>query len=229
MLALSNATTFRRRLTGVTLVLGSAALVVSTALKDMNSNDAGDMLRTAAAHPDRLVASTAAQLVASILLVPATIGVLHMIRGRGTALAHVGIGLMILNLLGNVADVTHSALLGVLATGGVTPAEISIVDRLSSNALESTVELMTLVGLLGFPIVAAALWRSGAVPRAIPALIVVGAVSFFFPIPEVIGSVVMAAAFSWLGVDILGETDALWERGWRDEPAAVADGRVVTA
>jgi hypothetical protein len=39
----------------------------------------------------------------------------------------------------------------------------------------------------------------------------------------------MAAAFSWLGVDILGETDALWERGWRDEPAAVADGRVVTA
>ena len=94
---------------------------------------------------------------------------------------------------------------------------------MKDGGVASVAELLVLFGLLGFPLLAGALWRAG-VHRAVPALIAVSFVSFFFPIPEAVGGVLMVVALAWLGVEILRGGEEAWERGWtgKEELRAVA-------
>jgi hypothetical protein len=55
---------------------------------------------------------------------------------------------------------------------------------------------MVLIGLLGFPLLAVALYGARTVPVAVPALIGVAFVSFFLPISEGIGGGLLAIAFA---------------------------------
>ncbi len=222
MLSLSNVPRFRRYVGCFALVAGPLALAVSMALKVVSNPDPTDMLTAAGEHHSKLVAGDAAQLVAVVFLLPAIMALLHLLRGRGAALAHVGCGLLLLNLIGNAADVTHGALLAALSGNGVSGSDVAVEKALSRNGVYTASQLLVLVGLLGFPLVAAALWRSSAVPRAIPALLVVSVVSFFFPIPEVLGAALMTIAFGAIAAEVLRGTDEQWERGWIYEPATPA-------
>ncbi len=213
MLSLSDPTRFRRRIGGASLVLGPVALAASLALKVVNTDDARGMLDAAAAHHDRLVASNVAQLVAVVLMLPATLAVLHMLRGRGAALGHVAIGLLFLNLIGNAGDVIMGQLLASLSTDGVSARDVTLLASVKDSGVGSVVELLVLFGLLGFPLLAGALWRAG-VHRAVPAAIAVSFLSFFVPIPEAIGGALMAVALAWLGVEILAGGDERWRHGF---------------
>lgn len=215
---------FRRRVAGIALILGPAALAVSLATKTVGSDDERAMLDAVAAAPTRSEVSSVAQLVAVILLIPATVAIVHLLRGRGSRLGHVAGALLVLNLVGNAADVVHSAVLGGLADDGVSAADVSLLTTIHADAGYGIAELCVLFGLLGFPVLAAALWRSGAVPRPIPAVLLVSVISFFFPISEGIGGVLMAVAFAWLGVTVLGTSDAEWRDGWREPAAAPVRG-----
>jgi len=80
-------------------------------------------------------------------------------------------------------------------------------DALAGQGIYSLTEIFTLIGLLGFPVLAAALWRSRMVHRAVPLLLLVSVVSFFLPIPEAAGGALIAAAFGWLGVSMFAARD----------------------
>jgi hypothetical protein len=202
MLSITDPNRFRRSATAAALVVGPAALAVSSAVKVVSSSDAREMLIAVAAHPGRETASDAAQLAAVLLLVPATIGLVRFFGGRGSTLGHLAIGLVVLNGIGNAADVVHGALLSTLARDGVSATDVALVTRLDDSGLGSVVQLLTLVGLLGFPLLAAALWRSRTAPRWVPVVLVAGVVSFFFPINEGVGATLMWVAFGALGLQL---------------------------
>lgn len=206
---------FRRRLCGVCLIAGPVALAISLATKTVSQADERAMLDSVAAHGTRNDISSIAQLIAVILLIPGTVAIVHLLRDRGSRLGHVAGALLLLNLVGNAADVAHSATLAGLAQDGVTNGDVTILTTIHNNAAYSLAELCVLFGLLGFPVLAAALWRCGGIPRAIPVVLIISVVSFFFPISEGIGGALIAVAFAWIGVDVLRAPDAVWRTGWR--------------
>ncbi len=206
---------FRRRLAGICLIAGPVALAISLATKTVSQADERAMLDSVAAHGTRNDISSITQLMAVILLIPGTVAIVHLLRDRGSRLGHVAGALLLLNLVGNAADVAHSATLAGLAQGGVTDGDVTILTAIHDNAAYSLAELCVLFGLLGFPVLAAALWRCGGVPRAIPVVLIASVISFFFPISEGIGGTLMAVAFAWIGADLLRMPDAVWRAGWR--------------
>jgi hypothetical protein len=182
----------RRRLIAGSLVAGGAAIAVSTLLKDVNSADAREVLDTVAAHPGRFEASTLAQLLGAALLVPASIGFLRLVPGR---LGFAAVVLLVLDALGNVGDAGMSAYVLALAGHGVTGAEVSVVSAVQDGAIGSAIELMVLLGTLGFPLMAVALWRARTVPVAAPILIGAGFVAFFVPgAGEAVGGALLLGA-----------------------------------
>jgi hypothetical protein len=182
----------RRRLIAGSLIAGTAAIAVSTLLKDVSSADAREVLDTVAAHPGRFEASTIAQLIGAVLLVPAGVGFLRLVPGR---LGFAAVALLVINALGNVGDAGMSAYVLELAGHGVTGTEVGIVSAVQDGAIGSAIELMVLVGTLGFPLLAVALWRARTVPVAAPILIGAAFVAFFVPgAGEAVGGALLLGA-----------------------------------
>jgi hypothetical protein len=182
----------RRRLIAGSLIAGTAAIAVSTLLKDVSSADAREVLDTVAAHPGRFEASTIAQLIGAVLLVPAGVGFLRLVPGR---LGFAAVALLVVNALGNVGDAGMSAYVLELAGHGVTSTEVGIVSAVQDGAIGSAIELMVLLGTLGFPLLAVALWRARTVPVAAPILIGAAFVAFFVPgAGEAVGGALLLGA-----------------------------------
>jgi hypothetical protein len=194
----------RRRLIAGSLLAGGAAIAVSTVLKDVSSADPREMLETVAAHPGRFEASTIAQLIGAALLVPASIGFLRLVPGR---LGLAAVVLLVLSALGNVGDAGTSAFVLELARNGVTGTEVGVVSAVQNGAIGSAIELMVLLGLLGFPLLAVALWRARTVPVAAPILIGAAFVAFFVPgAGEAVGGALLFGAMGVCAARLLPAT-----------------------
>lgn len=211
---------FHRRVVVGGLVLGPLLLAVSSATKVISNPDAHDMVAAVAAHPTRATVSDLTQLAAVLVLAPATVGLLRFFRGRGTVLGHIAVGLIFLNLLGNVADVMHAGLLHALAKDGVDSGDVAVLNALDHSGAAAAVGMLVPIGLLGFPLLSAALWRAGTTPRWVPLVLLAGVACFFFPINEGVGATVMAAAF-------VGMARCLVRRG--DRPLVPVAGRSAVA
>ena len=195
---------FRRTTAAAGMVAGPLLMAVASATKVVNDADAHAMLTAVAAAPGRAALSDVAQLGAAVALVPATVGLLRFFPGgRGTVWGHLAVGLLFLNLLANAADVVRAGLLRVLVDGGVTAADVSILEALSGQGTTAALEVMVPLGLLGFPLLAFALWRARTVARWIPGVLLLGVVCFFFPVNEGVGASLLAAGFVALATDLV--------------------------
>jgi hypothetical protein len=189
----------RRRLLGGALVAGGLAIAVSTLLKDVSSAGARELLDTVAAHPGRFEASTIAQLIGAMLLIPGSLGILRLLPAgaRGAKLGFAAIVLLVINGFGNIGDAGMSAYVLEAARNGVTASDVALVDAVQKGAIGSLIELAVLVGTLGFPLLAVALWRARTVPIAAPVLIGAGFVAFFVPgAGEAVGGALLFAALA---------------------------------
>jgi hypothetical protein len=180
------------RIAPICLVAGMVLLAASLALKPIHSAGARQQLDQVAAHTGAFEASTLLQIVAATLLVP---GLITLARTAAGKLGGVAVGLLYVNTLGDVGDAGHSATLLAAAKNGVSSADVELVKSIDTTSIASLVELMVLVGLLGFPLLAVALYKS-RVARWIPIAIGVAFVSFFAPISEGFGAAVLAIALS---------------------------------
>ena len=180
------------RIAPICLVSGSVVLAASLALKPVHSAGAKEQLDQVAAHPGAFEASTLLQILAAVLLVP---GLITLARTAAGKLGGVAIGLLYLNTLGNVGDAGHGATLLAAAKDGVSSADVTLAKAIDAGSIASVVELMVLIGLLGFPLLAVAFYRSG-VAKWIPAVLGAAFLSFFAPINEGFGAALMAIAFT---------------------------------
>ncbi|MEV5558471.1 hypothetical protein AB0L44_32855 [Nonomuraea wenchangensis] len=106
-------------------------------------------------------------------------------------LGHLGVGLLGINLLGNLGDAAGGAVLSVLASCGVTEQETAIADAVGGEPVFVAVQLMVLAGMLGFVLLPVGQLLARTVHRAVPALILVALVSFFLPVSEGVGGVLL--------------------------------------
>src|SRR5207247_5703359 len=96
---LSDAHHFRKTVAGACMILAPVCLLAASIVVPSSDNNAGAILRATAAHQDRFYISTVLVIVGLVLLLPAVLGLMHMLRERQLAWGHIGGGLA---LLGNL-------------------------------------------------------------------------------------------------------------------------------
>lgn len=228
---LSDAHHFRKMVAGVCMVLAPLFLLVSAIVHPGFKTDEAELLASAAGSLDAWYLAEMLVLISIVLAVPATLGLMHMLRERHVAAGHVGGGL---------------ALIGLLAFTGVTAIQLVVWQmaqpQLERGQMVSLLEgvnnatgifipfyLCTFAFALGLVVLAWALAAAHAVSTVMAACIALGAALLVVASAiAVMWLLIVAAAVLLVGVGstglmVLRETDADWEhtpqfRGFRSAP-----------
>lgn len=187
MFGISDAHHFRKMVAGFCMVFAPLCLLVGFAV-----------------DPD---AEYAFLFAGAVLMVPAALGLMHMLREREVALGHVGGGLSLIGLMG------MAALIGMDVTGTT-----DLVDR--GDRLEGVATWM-FVATMGFGLGMAALgmgtFRAHALPSWAAACLMVGGIAFDVALVANSAGIAIAAAaaivagVSSTGLTVWRESDDAWD------------------
>ncbi len=96
MLKIADANHIRRIITGLCLILAPLVLALAQ-LVHPGQGEAG-FVQTMIDNPGRVEASSLLVILSSVLFVPALVGLLRLMRDRGSVLGYVGVGLMVIEV-----------------------------------------------------------------------------------------------------------------------------------
>lgn len=214
MLKIWDADNFRRTLAGL-CCFAAPAVMLATLLTHPGGGEEA-LVATVAAEPGRIQATALMVLLAAILFVPAMIGIAHLVRGRGVVLVHLGVALTIIGAIGHAVFAGFQIVLSGAIQSGVAPADLEPMVENVPNAGFVVVLLTFLAGFFpGLLLVAAALWRSRAVPVWAPAGLVALALTDFVPFEagRLVAAIVPAfgvVCFGAIGLVLLRLSDRAW-------------------
>ncbi len=211
MSLISDAPALRRRACALALPGIPVALLAGALVSPTDSIDNAVQLRVAAAHAGRWQGAALLELLTAALFPLAAAGIVHLVRRRGAALAHLGALLAGLGTLGMTAiALRHLFIYGLTATNQASA--LRALDRLDNHAGAIAFPLM-IAGPLAWILLSGAAARAGLVSR----WIVLGAVAFAFsdslPIPaaEEIQGLIGIVTFGAIGLRLLRLDDGEWE------------------
>lgn len=216
MSELMGAENFRRTVAGLSLICAPLVLLVAMFVHGGGGDDG--LVKAMAESPGRVQAANLLIMLSSVLFVPALVGLLGLVRGRGVVLAHIGVALA---LIGVVAHAVWAGfqivLLGLVQSGTVDRARLSeLVSGGPPNAGFVIVMLTFMTGFfLGLLFVAGGLWRSGAVPRWATACIFLVPFADFVPggaIVSILGPILALVGLGAAGLKLLSMPDAEWSQ-----------------
>jgi len=187
MFGISDAHHFRKMVAGFCMVFAPLCMLVGFVV-----------------DPD---ASYALLFVGAILMVPAALGFVHMLREREVALGHVGGGLSLIGLMGLVG------LVG-MDVGGTT----DLVDRVNHLAGVANWMFVATMGFgLGMAMLGVGVFRSRAMPSWAAACLMIGGIAFDVALLAssagiaTAASAVMFAGIGTTGLMVWRESDDAWE------------------
>ena len=212
----TDANNFRRTVAGLCLIAAPLVLLLAFLIHP-GEGEAG-LVQTIDDYPGRVEAANLAVIISSILFVPALIGLLRPVRGRGVILTHIGVALALLGVIGHAIWAGMLNVLVGTVQSGIDREELSaMVEGGPPNAGSVAVMLMFLVGFfLGLIVLAAGLWRSGIFPRW--AALCIALVPLFDLLPAgnkallAIGPALAIIGFGAMGLKLLAMSDSDWER-----------------
>jgi hypothetical protein len=94
---------FRRTLAGICLIIQPFLNLISVAISPGPSTDTSEQLAMIGAHPTRFLIAYLLDLLWLFLLIPAVLGLVHLLRGGGAVLGHIGGGLVLARAVGAAA------------------------------------------------------------------------------------------------------------------------------
>lgn len=217
-MGLSDSHHFRKTVAGVCMVVAPVLALLSFVIAPAIETDAGAQLAAAADDLDTYYASNLIGMVAVVLLVPAVLGLMHMLRERQVAFGHVGGGLALVGLLATAASIGLAFFVWRMARGGVTPAEVALLDDVNEAAgVVLPVYILGFAVGIGLAVLAAGLYLARAVDWWMAAAIGIGAllVNVAFPAGElalaIVGAAVLVVGLGSVGLMVLLEPDTDWE------------------
>jgi len=194
------------------LLLAPIANLVSTLVSPPLRSTEAASLAEVVRHPDRFYLFTFFVSIGSMLLVPALLGVMRLVRGRSPFLAYVGGALAQLGVLVAIGDSMTQLVFWQMGTPGLDRAQMATLAHRYESAPGSS--LFFAVGGLalvaGLVLLAAGLWRARVAPRwtalSLPASAVLNIAGFSaHSIPLLAAScVVMLAGMGRLALPFLG-------------------------
>ncbi|MFN2616618.1 MAG: hypothetical protein ABR581_05770 [Thermoleophilaceae bacterium] len=228
MTYLSDPHHFRKMVAGLCMVAAPLLLLVSEVLHPAEKTDTRDQLAVITGHLDRWYAAHLIAIVAIALLVPAVLGLMHMLREREVALGHLGGGLAMLGLLAITGIVAIEGFVGWQAAAGGDRAQmVALFERLTGTAGFVVPFLVVAFGfMLGLTCLAVGLYRARVVPPWVALFLILSAVGFVVEFAAALNAFgIVGAAFLLVGLGsvgrmVLAESDEDWEhtpehRGFR--------------
>jgi hypothetical protein len=190
------------------LVLAPALEVLEQVLSPLSGRSTASDLAGIAARQGAFVASVLVGMVATVLYVPAFLGLASRCLPVARAWARVAAAFAVLSMLGFMGIRTaQSVELQTVRSGVDRAAEARLVDGLSANPVGAVLLVMFLGGsVVGLVSLAVACWRAG-LPR--PAVALLGA----FPVLDlalpthagtVVSHAVLLVALAWLATGLAG-------------------------
>jgi hypothetical protein len=208
---------FRRTLARICLIIQPFLNLISVAVSPKQSTDTSEQLAMIGAYPTRFLISSLLDLLWLLLLIPAVLGLLHLLRARGALLGQIGGGFALAGAVGAAAyRGVNLAQLQVVESGLKQGQVFTAFGQASLGSV--VVMLMSAIGLIvGYALLAVGLWRTRAAPRVASALIVA------FLVVDIVGlaasgnkgvllvaHTLLLVGLGWIGVRILAMSDAQW-------------------
>jgi hypothetical protein len=208
---------FRRTLAGVCLITQPFINLISVAISPRQSVTASEQLAMISAYPTRFLIANLLDLLWLFLLIPAVLGLVHLLRSRSALLGHIGGGFALVGAVGTAAY--RGVNLGQLqvAESGLNQEQVlAAFGQASAGSI--VVMLMSALGLfVGYALLAVGLWRTRAAPGGASGLIVA------FLVVDIIGlsaggnkgvllvvHTLLLVGLGWIGVKVLAMSDAQW-------------------
>jgi hypothetical protein len=215
---LSDAHHSRKMLAGACMVVAPFVLLVAMVIHPASDMDEATQVATIADNLDAWYVAHLLAFVSIVLVVPAVLGLMHMLRERQVALGHVGGGLAILGLLALTGLVAMELVLWQMAGAGNTAETVALLERLNETAgIVIPFVLLSFGFSLGMATLAVGLYRARAVQSWMAVFVAVGAILFGFAVATAMNWLaIVAAAFLVVGLGAIGrmvlrETDEAWE------------------
>lgn len=217
---LRNATRFRRITAGLCLIAAPILSLISDMLQVRDpSLSIPELLDAVAANPVPNEIAFIFALAGFVLMVPAVVGIVHLLRHRSVALGHIGGALTIVGLF-SFAFVggTEFLLFGPGADPSLNRAAIlALNERISVSPVYTLINLAEIFGIIfGFIILAIALFRAQAKLRLAAVLLGISTLSRFllasFSWGVIASDILLAIASAAIGYFVLRLSDDEWER-----------------
>jgi hypothetical protein len=206
---------FRKTVAGVCMLVAPALGLIGFIVSPGYDADARDQLLTVAANRDQWFVSELLILLSLVALVPAILGLMHMLREREVAFGHLGGALA---LVGSLAAVGSTAMGFVVWQMTATPQMVALLNRVQDTT--GTFVLFTL-GVFcltaGVVVLSLGLMRARAVHPASAGLLAVGAVVAVIGFAAsaawllIAGYAAMLLGLGTIGQMVLNETVEDWE------------------
>ena len=217
-MSLSDAHHFRKMVAGACLIIAPLLFLASSIVMPGIDEDAGAYLANAADSPDAWYAMSLLALLSLVFVIPAALGLMHMLREREVAAGHVGGALVLAGVVALAAMTAVDMVVWQMTKGGDTAQMTALLDRVQ-NADGITVPLLggAMAFALGWVVLAWGLVRARAIHPAIAGAVIVGALAFAVGFATFSQPLIVAAAALFtlgsgaIGLMVLRETDADWE------------------
>ncbi len=221
----------RKTVAGTSMVLGPLLLVIAFVMSPRLETEAAAQLRVAAEHVDRFYLVNLIAMVGVVLMVPAVLGLMHMVRERRPVHGAVGGGLSVLGLLATMASFGIAFAIWQMASDGVSAGDVTLLDSIIDSAgIVIPINVVGFVGGLGFVVLMLGMYRGHVVDWWMALCAAVGVVLINVAFPAgvlalaILGSALLLVGLGAIGVMVVRESDSDWEHtpdysGWR--PAAM--------
>lgn len=215
MFDVSDAHRFRKSVAGLCMILCPVLFLAASIVAPGFDSDEAAFAALIAESPDAFAASQALALAGWALFVPAVLGLMHMLRERGTTEGHLG-GL--LAIVGTVAAIAQTGSGLALWQAGSAEQTAALMTALNDSTLATVVLFILPLGVtLGAVVLGWALYRMHfAEPWVATAvggagiLFAIGSVAYSQAI-YIAASAVLLAGFGMLGRRVLSESVEDWD------------------
>jgi hypothetical protein len=200
------------------MVVAPVFLLVATVIHPASDMDEATQVATIADNLDAWYVAHLLALISIAVMVPAVLGLMHMLREREVAFGHVGGALTMLGLLAFTGIVAMELVMWQMAAGGDTREAVALLERLNETAGIVIPFVAVSFGFaLGVACLAIGLYRARAVQSWMAISVAAGAILFGVAIGGAMNWLaIVAAAFLVVGLGAIGrmvlqETDEAWE------------------
>jgi hypothetical protein len=208
----------RRTTAGACLILGPAVLVLVEILHPKGDSDAATQLSNVAGSTGGQYWAHALALVATVLFVPAVLGLVHLTRSGRAMLAHVGGALTGIGLIALAAIVGTELVVWQAAKNPDTAAMTTLVDQIMQSSGFIPLYAAALGLPIGFIVLAVALRLTGTAPTwaaaaigIAPAVQIGNELAYGPKWLNVVTAIVLLLGAGTVGSHLLTETDEEWE------------------
>jgi hypothetical protein len=219
MSKLSDPRSFSKLVAGLSLIGAPLLLLLSAVCMPAVKSHERAQVAVIAAHPERYYLFAILILASSILMVPALLGLMHLVRERAPRWGIIGGSLSILGALVAIADCGGQLVIWQMGARGADPAQMAALLKRYDDALGSSLPF-TIGGLavvVGAVVLGIGLYRARSAPAWAAAGLPVGMVlnvagfaSGSIPVLVVSGAVLLVALGS-VGLRVLRSSDEQWE------------------